>query len=268
MPIKVSCGSCSASLSAPDSAAGKKVKCPKCQAVLAVPAPEPEWPKFEVVEPEELPPLRKPVRAETGDDAPAKVEREDRPARPKLVARRDDDEDDRPRKRRDYDDEDDDRPRARKRRDYDDDEDDDRPRKRRDYDDYEPRRKGPGGDVKRKRKRKSGGNPLAWLSSGGGFGITVAIVGGLWVLGLGIGLVVPPVFILPVILGWLVSLAGSIWFLIIAFSDDVMQGLMCMFVPIYSLIYLANNWDTCRNSFLVQLGGWIMIFVTIAVAGF
>ncbi len=41
MPIPVVCASCQTRLNAPDAAAGKKVKCPKCQAVMAVPAAEP-----------------------------------------------------------------------------------------------------------------------------------------------------------------------------------------------------------------------------------
>jgi hypothetical protein len=39
MPIPVSCPSCGTGLKAPDSAAGRKVKCPKCATPFAVPAP-------------------------------------------------------------------------------------------------------------------------------------------------------------------------------------------------------------------------------------
>ena len=48
MSIGIACPGCSAKLNAPDSAAGKKIKCPKCQTVCAVPAPA--APAFEVVE--------------------------------------------------------------------------------------------------------------------------------------------------------------------------------------------------------------------------
>ncbi len=40
MPIEVSCPSCSHRLRAPDTAAGKRVKCPKCKSVIQVPAAE------------------------------------------------------------------------------------------------------------------------------------------------------------------------------------------------------------------------------------
>lgn len=38
MPIPVVCGNCQTRLNAPDAAAGRKVKCPKCQTVMPVPA--------------------------------------------------------------------------------------------------------------------------------------------------------------------------------------------------------------------------------------
>jgi hypothetical protein len=100
MSISVTCPACSAKLNAPDSTAGKKVKCPKpgCGTVMLVPAPAPA---FEVVE----------------DEPPAAPPR----AKPKFIPAAvadDDDEDDRPRskRRRDDDDEDGDRPRKKKRK--------------------------------------------------------------------------------------------------------------------------------------------------------
>jgi len=42
MPILVTCPNCSSSLKAPDNAVGRKVKCPKCGGVIAVPAAEEE----------------------------------------------------------------------------------------------------------------------------------------------------------------------------------------------------------------------------------
>ena len=44
MPLQVVCPGCSAKLKAPDTAAGKKTKCPKCQAVISVPVDAPQAP--------------------------------------------------------------------------------------------------------------------------------------------------------------------------------------------------------------------------------
>ncbi len=51
MPISLICGACEATLTAPDAAAGKRVKCRKCGAILEIPLPEPEPDAdYEVVE--------------------------------------------------------------------------------------------------------------------------------------------------------------------------------------------------------------------------
>jgi predicted RNA-binding Zn-ribbon protein involved in translation (DUF1610 family) len=41
MAIQVSCGSCGSSFNAPDSAAGKQAKCPKCGGPIKIPVPAP-----------------------------------------------------------------------------------------------------------------------------------------------------------------------------------------------------------------------------------
>jgi hypothetical protein len=109
MPITVLCPSCSAKLNAPDAAAGKKVKCPRCQSLMVVPQPAAEPLDFEVVEEESPRP-----------SAPAAAAQPKRPTRVKADVYVDDD-DERPRKRSrvaedDSDDEDDDRPRKKKKK--------------------------------------------------------------------------------------------------------------------------------------------------------
>src|SRR5579872_2928584 len=134
MPITVICLNCSAKLNAPDTAAGKKVKCPKagCGSVIAVPEPVSE--QFEVVD-DKAPPkptLKKAVKATVEVEV-------------------DDDEDDRPKKKKRRNDDDEDRPKSKRRRDEDDDEDDDQPRK------------------KKKKKKAAGISPLviAGIALGG-----------------------------------------------------------------------------------------------------
>lgn len=52
MPIHVTCSSCQSEFNAPDSAAGKRTKCPKCGGVIEIPAP---MPVDDVLEAEEQP---------------------------------------------------------------------------------------------------------------------------------------------------------------------------------------------------------------------
>lgn len=118
MPIPLICPGCSAKVTAPDSAVGKKVRCPKCQAAVPVPAAEGE--DFDVEDSAPLKPKKKPVVVEDDEDddrprkkKPAAVEDEDeKPLKKKPVVVDEDDEDDRPRKKKKrWDDDEDSRPR-------------------------------------------------------------------------------------------------------------------------------------------------------------
>jgi hypothetical protein len=121
MPISVQCPGCSAKLNAPDAAAGKRVKCPKCQTAVPIPAADPIEAAEVVDDPSPPPARRKPEPGDEPDGRPEKKSSqwEDDDDRPKRKSRRDDDdgEDDRPKKRSRRDDGDDeDRPRSRRQR--------------------------------------------------------------------------------------------------------------------------------------------------------
>ncbi len=114
MPIPVVCGSCQVNLRAPDAAAGKKVKCKNCQAIIAVPVATADDGDFEFVDPSSLEPP-KPVAAKPIAAAPIAAksepfvftqgdddEKDEAPRKPlkksKRVAVEDDEEDEAPRK--------------------------------------------------------------------------------------------------------------------------------------------------------------------------
>lgn len=100
MPIALFCGNCNAKLNAPDAAAGKKVKCPKCATILQIPLPEPE-PSFEVVDDEPAPrPITKakpkPVVLDEGDEDEPPPRKKQTTKKPAVVLD-EDDGDERPR---------------------------------------------------------------------------------------------------------------------------------------------------------------------------
>jgi predicted Zn finger-like uncharacterized protein len=150
MPIRLTCPSCSATLSVKDEYAGRAVKCPKCGGVIPASAGAPA-PAAASPPPSKPAPALPPEPAPAPPPAPEKSPFEDldEPAKPaksggkitgKPVS-----------KSRDEDDDDDDRPRKKK-RDEDDDRDDDRPakskKKDRDEDDRDEQKseKGKKGD--------------------------------------------------------------------------------------------------------------------------
>jgi hypothetical protein len=88
MPIDIQCSNCSTTLRAPDTAAGKKVKCPKCEAVLPVPVAADNG---LAVSPAPPPPPPEPMVMAKAAPAPSRrrEEEDDRPSR----RRRDEDDD-------------------------------------------------------------------------------------------------------------------------------------------------------------------------------
>jgi LSD1 subclass zinc finger protein len=56
MPFMLKCTNCRKSLSVPDDAAGKKVRCPACQEIIAVPAASTDAPPLEIITAEHVPP--------------------------------------------------------------------------------------------------------------------------------------------------------------------------------------------------------------------
>jgi|GEM_PF-3124262 len=98
MPIVVTCPGCPAKLSAPDDAAGKQIRCPKCGTIAPVPAliPAEEMPIVEAAVVSQKP--RKPIQAEIDDEE----EEVERPRKKKKKRYLDDDdyEHDHPRRKR------------------------------------------------------------------------------------------------------------------------------------------------------------------------
>jgi hypothetical protein len=243
--IQLHCPHCDKKLGVDDALEGRLAVCPRCKK------------KFRVSRSEG------PAADESSDDRYA-VRPRNEPQLPRKKTRRpvedsDEDYDEvvKPRRRRADDDEDDEPVRPKRRR-VDDEEDEPvRPKRRRvdDEDDWEDEDEPP----RRSRKRKSRGRS-------GGFGGMDPFVAGL--LGLGVVSVLlvvlafiwPALSLVPIVLGWLVAIGGGIWFLVVAFQDSPAAGLLCLFVPFYSLIYLCTHFDETKKPFFVQLlGGGILM---------
>ena len=82
-----------------------------------------------------------------------------------------------------------------------------------------------------------------------------------------LALTMPVLAVVPFLLGWLVMLSGSVWFIVLAFQEDVTEGLLVVCVPFYWLYYLVNYFDHVRKAFFLMLIGWLMILVNVAVNG-
>ena len=72
---------------------------------------------------------------------------------------------------------------------------------------------------------------------------------------------VPGLGYVTVGLGYAIGFAGSIWLLVIAFQESIGWGLACLLIPCVSLIFLVTHLDQALKPFLVNLGGWVLVFI-------
>ena len=234
--IRLRCASCNKMLSVADAHAGKLGACPHCNNKVRIPSPD-DIAADVVEDVSETPP---PSRSERVRSSPsAKPGRHE--AYEVVEAEEDveSEEESPPRRgRRGADEETEGRPSRGKR--TGDEEEDEPPRRRRSG----------------KRRRKSGASA----------GISPLLVPGLILAGiclvLGLMAVFAPVLsIVPIGLGFVLSCVGGFWFLAVAFRDDAIQGILCWFVPFYSLYYLITHFEEEKMPFFTQMGGLLLIMV-------
>ena len=66
---------------------------------------------------------------------------------------------------------------------------------------------------------------------------------------------------LLIIIGALISIAGYVMFLVAAFGEGFLWGILCFFFWPVQLIFLVTHWYNARKAFFTQLIGIGMIFV-------
>ncbi|HEX3316281.1 MAG TPA: hypothetical protein VHR72_15390, partial [Gemmataceae bacterium] len=57
-------------------------------------------------------------------------------------------------------------------------------------------------------------------------------------------------------------IAGGIMFIVVAFLDDVIEGLLVLFIPIYAIVYLCKNPET-QGWFCLSLVSWVCLFTAV-----
>lgn len=109
---------------------------------------------------------------------------------------------------------------------------------------------GPRKKRRKKRRRSPSGlaamNPL-WLAAVGG------VV--LFAFSLGLTFLMPSRAILVLGLGWLLMTLGWIWITVVAFHEDMMNGLLCAFVPVFAPVYALANLGEARHAALLYVAG-------------
>jgi hypothetical protein len=61
-------------------------------------------------------------------------------------------------------------------------------------------------------------------------------------------------------IGVLLLVVGSVMLLWAAFSESLLWGLGCLFVPFVGLIFIVKHWSVAKRGFLVQVVGLVFFF--------
>lgn len=67
---------------------------------------------------------------------------------------------------------------------------------------------------------------------------------------------------------YLLSLYCNICIIIIAFKEGPAQGLLYLFVPFYGLFYVITRWETCGSYFLISFGAGFVAGMALAAGSF
>lgn len=66
------------------------------------------------------------------------------------------------------------------------------------------------------------------------------------------------IFLSLFVVGILVSLAGGIWLLAIAFQESVLMGLCTMFIPCFVFYFVATHWEDTKIPFGIAMLGALL----------
>lgn len=72
-----------------------------------------------------------------------------------------------------------------------------------------------------------------------------------------------PLIIALAVGGALVSLVGSVMFLVVSFRQSVLWGVAVLLIPFASLVFLFKFWAEAKTAFMVQLFGFLLAMLTI-----
>ena len=65
-------------------------------------------------------------------------------------------------------------------------------------------------------------------------------------------------------IGLLISLAGALWLIFVAFQESVAWGLGVLFVPFANVLFLFRHWDVAKRPFLFSLLGALLMAAPVA----
>jgi hypothetical protein len=64
---------------------------------------------------------------------------------------------------------------------------------------------------------------------------------------------------------FLASIIAHFWLIVIAFGESLTWGLLCIFIPLVYLLFVATHWDKAKKPFLISIGTIVAPIVWLAI---
>ena len=122
---------------------------------------------------------------------------------------------------------------------------------------------------RRRRRKKKKSDALAALNFLGLDTITLITLGVclFGFLFIPASFVFPALIWIPLLIGTVVSLVGYFWIVIIAYQDDVTQGMLCFCFAPYMVYYIIVNFDDTKQAGIIWVAGTVLQIAASVVAG-
>lgn len=106
-------------------------------------------------------------------------------------------------------------------------------------------------DEDKEEERKKTREGMPWWVYGLGLLFSIGFIVMMMILPQRVALLTGGIIIYSIAV--IVNIYASVRILIVAFSESVAQGLLCLLVPCYMLVYIFMHWDTCGGFFLMSV---------------
>jgi hypothetical protein len=63
------------------------------------------------------------------------------------------------------------------------------------------------------------------------------------------------------VLGWVLEFLGGFWIIILGWQRNILWGVVCFFVPIIQLMYVALHWKESKEAFYLQIAGFVLVIL-------
>lgn len=68
-------------------------------------------------------------------------------------------------------------------------------------------------------------------------------------------------------LGWILSIIGGVWLIVLAFQDSILWGVLTLLIPCALLVFIVKAWPVTMRPTLISIAGSVISGIGVAMGG-